>query len=65
MFGWNQHQVADMTMLDNFVDDNNSGQVYFNATDNLNLYGCSRWLKCFTTTTNRNLEMFLLGIILL
>ena len=45
---------ADMRMFNNFVDANNSGQVYFfNATDNLNLYDVQGGSSALQLVTNR------------
>ena len=42
-----------MRMFNNFVDANNSGQVYFNATDNLNLYDVQGGSSALQLVTNR------------
>ena len=44
---------ADMRMFNNYVDSNNSGQVYFNATDNLNLYDVQSGSSALQLVTNR------------
>ena len=44
---------ADMRMFNNYVDGNASGQLYFNATDQLNLYDVSGGSSAMALITNR------------
>jgi len=44
---------ADMRMFNNYVDGNASGQLYFNATDQLNLYDVSGGSSAMALVTNR------------
>ena len=44
---------ADMRMFNNYVDSNNSGQVYFDANDNLNLYDVQSGSSALQLVTNR------------
>ena len=44
---------ADMRMFNNYVDGNASGQLYFNATDQLSLYDVSGGSSAMALVTNR------------
>tara|TARA_A100001015_G_scaffold62864_1_gene69366 strand:+ start:176 stop:1531 length:1356 start_codon:yes stop_codon:yes gene_type:complete len=47
---------ADMRMFNNYVDGNASGQLYFNATDQLNLYDVSGGSSAMALVTNRKFK---------